>query len=76
LSGPSPQKDVGQVFAAGARAGRLGTVERIEQGTAPNPTLRVFLAIAVLDLPPVARLEYRPAPESARSSAVRQRTGK
>jgi hypothetical protein len=57
--------DVGPLFAAGARACRLGTVERIEQGTAPNPTLRVFLAIAVgIDVPPVARLEYRPAAKS------------
>lgn len=41
------------------------TVRNIEQGKAPNPTLRVFLAIAVgLDVQPAALLEYRQADES------------
>jgi DNA-binding Xre family transcriptional regulator len=41
------------------------TVRNIEQGNAPNPTLRVFLAIAVgLNVQPAALLEYRVPDES------------
>lgn len=37
-----------------------GTVQRIEQGRAPNPSLRIFLALAVaLRVQPAALLEFR-----------------